>query len=43
MKRRVLVIDDHIPSKTFLLQALARCGFEVVGEGVNAKGRAGVG
>jgi response regulator NasT len=35
MKRRVMVIDDHTPSRTFLVQALAKCGFEIVGEGVN--------
>ncbi len=33
MKRRVLVLDDHLPSKTFLIKALTERGFEVVGEG----------
>ncbi len=42
MKRRVLVVDDHIPSRTFLVQALGKCGFEVVGEGVNGKSALGL-
>ncbi|MEK7229760.1 MAG: response regulator, partial [Candidatus Binatota bacterium] len=33
MKRRVLVLDDHLPSKAFLIKALTERGFEVVGEG----------
>ena len=33
MKRRVLVLDDHLPSKAFLIRALTERGFEVVGEG----------
>lgn len=37
MKRRVLVIDDHVPSRTFLAQALGKCGFDVVGEGESGK------
>lgn len=37
MKRRVLVIDDHSPSRTFLAQALNRKGFEMVGEGVSGE------
>ncbi|MGH7831324.1 MAG: ANTAR domain-containing response regulator [Candidatus Binatia bacterium] len=37
MKRRVLVIDDHRSSRTFLAQALKRKGFEVVGEGVSGE------
>jgi response regulator NasT len=42
MKRRVLVIDDHIPSKTFLVRALAQRGFEVVGEGESGKAALGL-
>lgn len=42
MKRRVLVIDDHLPSKTFLVKALNEKGFEVVGEGESGKGAAGL-
>jgi len=37
VKRRVLVIDDHSPSRTFLAQALNRKGFEMVGEGVSGE------
>ena len=37
MKRRVLVIDDHSPSRTFLTKALAERGFDIVGEGVRGK------
>ena len=33
MKRRGLVLDDHLPSKAFLIRALTERGFEVVGEG----------
>lgn len=33
MKRRVLVIDDHAPSRSLLAQALNKEGFEIVGEG----------
>ena len=33
MKRKVLVIDDHLPSKTTLMKALTKRGFEVIGEG----------
>src|SRR5712692_1437104 len=33
MKRRVLVIDDHVPSRSFLIKALNENGFEVAGEG----------
>ena len=36
MKRRALVIDDHLPSRTFLIKALNKSGFEVAGE--EAKG-----
>jgi len=42
MKRRVWVIDDHLPSKSFLLQALNERGFEVVGEGTSGKGALGL-
>ena len=42
MKRRVLVIDDHLSSKTFLLKALTERGFEVVGEGTTGKGALGL-
>lgn len=42
MKRRVLVIDDHIPSKTFLLRVLSQRGFEVVGEGARGEGALGL-
>ena len=37
MKRKVLVIDDHLPSKTALRKALIERGFEVVGEGSDGK------
>ena len=37
MKRRVLIIDDHRPSRTFLVEALNKKGFEVVGEGVSGE------
>jgi len=40
MKRSVLVIDDHVPSKTFLVRALTGRGFKVVGEGASGKGAA---
>lgn len=33
MKRRVLLIDDHAPSRSLLAQALNEEGFEIVGEG----------
>ena len=33
MKRRVLVIDDHLPSRSFLIETLNAKGFEVAGEG----------
>ncbi|HEX9443482.1 MAG TPA: ANTAR domain-containing protein [Candidatus Binatia bacterium] len=32
------MIDDHVPSKTFLVKALTGKGFEVVGEGSSGKG-----
>ena len=38
MKRRTLVIDDHLPSRTFLVRALKEKGFEVAGEGTSGKG-----
>ena len=38
MKRRVLVIDDHLPSRTFLVKALNEKGLGVVGEGESGKG-----
>lgn len=38
MKRRVLVIDDHVSSRNFVVNALNGKGFTVVGEG--ASGRA---
>jgi response regulator NasT len=38
--RRVLVIDDHIPSRKGLTKALALGGFIVVGEGANGKSAA---
>jgi response regulator NasT len=38
MKRRALVIDDHLPSRTFLVRALKEKGFEVAGEGTSGKG-----
>lgn len=37
MKRRVLVIDDHLSSKTFLIKALAKKGFDVVGESTSGR------
>lgn len=41
-KRRVLVIDDHIPSKTFLVKALNEREFDVIGEGSSGKGAVGL-
>lgn len=38
--RRVLVIDDHIPSRRDLTKALSIGGFKVVGEGANGKSAA---
>jgi len=38
MKRRALVIDDHLPSRTFLVRVLKEKGFEVAGEGTSGKG-----
>jgi len=37
MKRKVLLIDDHLPSRSQLAQALNKEGFEVVGEGESGK------
>jgi response regulator NasT len=34
----VLVIDDHLPSRAFLVKALNEKGFGVVGEGASGKG-----
>ena len=36
------MIDDHLPSKAFLVRALNERGFEVVGEGVSGRGAAGL-
>ena len=36
-KRKVLVIDDHLPSRAFLVKALNEKGFGVVGEGASGK------
>jgi len=36
--RRVLVIDDHEPSRTNLVRVLAESGFEVAGEGASGAG-----
>lgn len=36
--RRVLVIDDHVPSRDNLKRALAASGCQVVGEGTSGKG-----
>jgi response regulator NasT len=36
--RRVLVIDDHVPSRDNLKRALAANGCEVIGEGTSGKG-----
>jgi two-component system, response regulator PdtaR len=36
--RRVLVIDDHVPSRDNLKRALAASGCQVVGEGSSGKG-----
>ncbi len=36
--RRVLVIDDHVPSRNNLKRALAVSGCQVVGEGTSGKG-----
>ena len=38
MKRRVLVIDDHPLSRTFLVRVLREKGFEMAGEGTSGKG-----
>jgi response regulator NasT len=37
-KKRVLVIDDHVPSRTSLVKALNENGFGVVGEGASGRG-----
>jgi len=36
--RRVLVIDDHEPSRKNLFRVLAESGFEVAGEGASGAG-----
>lgn len=36
------MIDDHLPSKAFLIRALNEGGFEVVGEGVSGRGAVGL-
>ena len=36
------MIDDHLPSKTFLVKALNEGGFEVVGEGASGRGAPGL-
>ena len=38
--RRVLVIDDHVPSRDNLKRALAASGCDVIGEGTSGKGAA---
>jgi response regulator NasT len=35
--RRVLVIDDHDPSRMHLVRSLQRCGYEIAGEGSSGK------
>lgn len=40
MKQRVLLIDDHLPSRSFLAQALKKEGLEVVGEGASGRSAA---
>jgi DNA-binding NarL/FixJ family response regulator len=40
VKKRALVIDDHLPSRSFLAQTLGERGFEVVGEGASGKAAA---
>jgi len=37
MKRKILLIDDHLPSRSFLARALAQEGFDIVGEGASAR------
>jgi len=37
--RRVLVIDDHDPSRTRLIKTLRECGYEIAGEGGVAEQR----
>ena len=38
--RRVLVIDDHVPTRDNLKRAPAACGCDVIGEGTSGKGAA---
>ena len=35
--RRVLVVDDHTPSRAHLVMTLTQSGYEIVGEGVSGK------
>jgi response regulator NasT len=35
--RRVLVIDDHDPSRRLLVKSLQQCGYEIAGEGRSGK------
>ena len=35
--RRVLVIDDHDPSRQHLIKSLLQCGYEIAGEGSSGK------
>jgi response regulator NasT len=35
--RRVLVVDDHDPSRTRLIQTLKKCGYEIAGEAASGK------
>jgi len=42
MQRGVLVIDDHLPSRTLLVKALSERGFSVVGEGTRGKSALGL-
>jgi DNA-binding NarL/FixJ family response regulator len=36
--RKVLIIDDHRPSRQSLTEALGDCGFTIVGEGTEGEG-----
>jgi response regulator NasT len=35
--RRVLVVDDHDPSRTRLIRTLKKCGYEIAGEAASGK------
>lgn len=37
MKRKVLVVDDHLPSRSSLVRTLCERGFSVVGEGTTGQ------